>query len=155
MIGTHSASTTVAKPTRRPAAVSCRVSGPLGSRWPGQVWTTRPHSRTRSRPSADSRARYPAIPRLNTTTSPNHPGLAMVVSGTQNSTSSGRPAIAGLRSRTASRSVTAAMIPIPAAASSASSLVAGTGGANLAVSEFAIPTISSRWPAEAGVGISQ
>ncbi len=46
-------------------------------------------------------------------------------------------------------------IPIPAAASSASSLVTGTGGANLDVSEFAIPTISSRWPAEAGVGISQ
>ncbi len=45
------------------------------------------------------------------------PGLEMVVSGTQNSTSSGRPAIAGLRRRTASRSVRAAMIPIPAAAS--------------------------------------
>ena len=68
----------------------------------------------------------------------------MVVSGTQNSTSSGRPAIAGLRSRTASRSVTAAMIPIPAAATSAISLVPGTGGANLVVSEFASPTISSR-----------
>jgi hypothetical protein len=55
--------------------------------------------------------------------------LALVVIGTLNSTSSGRPAMAGLRSRTAIRSAATAIRPIPAAASMTAPEWSGTGGA--------------------------
>ena len=68
------------------------------------------------------------MPRQNTTVAPRLPCLASVVIGTLYSASSGRPAIAGLRSRTASRSVATAMTPMPAAASSTIPWMPGTGG---------------------------
>ena len=69
------------------------------------------------------------MPRQNTTVAPTPPCLALVVIGTLYSASRGSPAIAGLRSRTASRSVATAITPMPAAASSTIPCVPGTGGA--------------------------
>ena len=59
-IGTTMASATAVRPTRRPDAATCRVSGP----WPvssmacgRRMVTSRPHIRSRCRPSEDSSAR--------------------------------------------------------------------------------------------------
>ncbi len=60
---------------------------------------------------------------------PTPPCLAFVVIRTLYSASSGRPAIAGLRSRTAIRSVAAAIRPMPPAARSVIPRLPGTGGA--------------------------
>ena len=68
------------------------------------------------------------MPRQKVTVAPIALCRALVVIGTLNSTSSGRPAIAGLRSRTAIRSAATAISPIPAAASSPTPLIPGTGG---------------------------
>ena len=68
------------------------------------------------------------MPRQNTIVAPTPPCLALVVIRTQYSASRGRPAMAGLRSRTAIRSVAAAIRPMPAAASSTIPGVLGTGG---------------------------
>ncbi len=69
------------------------------------------------------------MPRQNVTVAPAAPCRALVVIGTLNSASSGRPAMAGLRSRTAIRSAATAISPMPAAASSTTPCVPGTGGA--------------------------
>lgn len=67
--------------------------------------------------------------RQNAIVAPTGPCLALVVIGTLNSTSNGRPAMAGLRSRTAIRSAATAIRPIPAAASMTAPEWSGTGGA--------------------------
>jgi hypothetical protein len=67
--------------------------------------------------------------RQNATAAPAGPCLALVVIGTLNSASSGRPAMAGLRNRTEIRSAATAIRPIPAAASMTAPGRPGTGGA--------------------------
>ena len=69
------------------------------------------------------------MPRQNASVSPTVAFLTLVATGTANRTSSGSPATAGLRSRTASRSVMIATRPMPAAAISSMPGMLGTGGA--------------------------
>ena len=69
------------------------------------------------------------MPKQNTRVAPDPPCLALVVIRTLYSASSGRPAIAGLRIRTARKSVAAAIRPMPAAATRSMPCVPGTGGA--------------------------
>ena len=79
-------------------------------------------------------SRYPAVPAQNTTVVPNPLRVAGVVVGTMNRASSGRPATAELRSRTASVSVASAASAIPAVDSSSRPGVGGTGGENRSAS---------------------
>ena len=144
--GTHSATTMEAIPTRRPVIVSDRAASgalatPVGSSDPArkepsvrQRPTVRPHSRIRSRPSAARMSRYPAVPAQNTTVVPNPLRVAGVVVGTMNRASSGSPATAEWRSRTASVSVASAASAIPAVDSSSRPGVGGTGGENRSAS---------------------
>ena len=111
----------------RPAA-GCPAPG-VGDVLPGAHQPTpQPHplpavGRQQGEIADDARAEHQHVP-------PTAPGRASVVSGTQNSTSSGSPAMAGRRSRTAVRSVATATMPIPAAARSSMPRLAGTGGAS-------------------------
>ena len=110
--GRQSATTTDANPTRRPAASRVRVSG-----WSMAAGFGCSHSRIRSLPSLDSSARYPATVAQNATVVPRKPRDTLSVNGSVNSSSSGSPASAALPSLTAIRSVSSAVMPIPAAAS--------------------------------------
>ncbi len=74
------------------------------------------------------------MPRQNTIVVPSPPREAGVVAGTMNRASSGRPATAELRSRTASVSVASAASPIPVVPSSTRPGVSGTGGENRSAS---------------------
>ena len=188
--GTHSARTTDASPTRRPAAASARVSGP-GSRpviWPAGLVcssagipgytsparagsrrpvpssysepdrhseTSLPQTRIRSRPSALSMARYPAVPRQKTTAVPRFSCCAFMVMGTVNRTRSGRPASAVDRSRTAIRSVRMAVMPIPPTASRTRPDSCGAGGAYRPASVIPVPARSHSLLSEPGVGMTR
>ena len=186
--GTHSARTTDASPTRRPAAASARVSGP-GSRpvirpaglicssagIPGYTSPARaaprrpipsysepdrhsetslPHTRIRSRPSALSMARYPTVARQKTTAVPMLSCCAFMVTGTVNRTSSGRPASAVDRSRTAIRSVKMAVRPIPLTAIRTRLDSSGTGAAYLPSLVIPVPARSHSLLSEPGVGMT-
>ena len=74
--------------------------------------------------------------------------------GTVNRTSSGSPASAVDRIRTAIRSASTAVMPTPPAASSSRPGRFGTGGAYLLESLIPVPTSSNRRLSEAGVGIT-
>ena len=79
-----------------------------------------------------------------------------MVMGTVNKTSSGSPARAADRSRTAIRSVTKAAMPIPPAASRTSPRSCGssaTGGAYWRVSENPVPARAHSCLMESGVGM--
>ena len=180
---------TDARPTRRPAAASARVSGPGScpvARCAGLVspsagipayappsarpWprlptasysepdrhseTSLPHTRIRSRPSALSMARYPAVPRQNTTAVPRFSCCAFMVMGTVNRTSSGRPASAADRSRTAIKSARMAVMPIPPAASRTRPGSSGAGGAYRLASVIPVPARSHSLLSEPGVGMN-
>ena len=73
-------------------------------------------------------ARYPAPPTQNTRPVLSWLARALIMTGTVNKTSSGSPASAVDRSRTAIRSVSAAVMPTPPAASSSRPARFGTGG---------------------------
>src|SRR5215469_18849785 len=94
------------------------------------------------------------MPAQNTSAAPTPAGLTQVVSGTQNSTSSGSPAIAGRCRRTASTSVKTPTRPIPATVSSTTPGEAGTGGADLEVSAVAWATSTPRRCTDDPVGTS-
>jgi hypothetical protein len=145
--GRQSAMTTEANPTRRPAAARVRVSGSSLAEGFGCS-----HSRIRSLPSLDSSARYPATVAQNTIVVPRKPRDTLSVNGSVNSSSSGSPASAALRSRTAIRSVSRAAIPTPAAASSTMPRSSGTGGAYCDASLNPSPARCSRAASDAGVG---
>ena len=103
-------------------------------------------------PSALSMARYPAVLRQNTMTVPAPVGAFMVM-GTVNNTSSGRPASAVDRSRTAIRSASTAVMPIPPAAMSTRPGRFGAGGAYLLESVIPVPARSHSLLTEVGVGM--
>ena len=88
------------------------------------------------------------------TVAPPAPCRALVVIGTLNSASSGSPARAGQRSRTAIRSAAIAISPIPAAASSITPWMSGTGGAK-ARSAKPWPASFPMWLSDALVGTIQ
>ncbi len=94
------------------------------------------------------------MPTPNTVMAPKMPWCASVVRGTQNSTSNGSPATAGLRSRTASRSVATAARPMPATVRSRIPWPAGAGGANLAVPSSPCRASRHRWRREVAVGMT-
>ena len=182
--GTHSARTTDASPTRRPAAASARVSGPASrplirsavlvcssagvsgyaaaprravlsySDPDRHSETSLPHTRIRSRPSALSMARYPTVPRQNTTAVPMVSCCAFMVIGTVNRTSSGRPASAVDRSRTAIRSVMMAVMPIPPAAIRMRLGSSCAGAANRPASVNPVPARSHSLLSDPGVGMT-
>src|SRR5579859_2623224 len=182
--GTHNARTTDASPTRRPAAASARVSGPASrplirsavlvcssagvseyAPAPRRVVlsysdpdrhseTSLPHTRIRSRPSALSMARYPTVPRQNTTAVPRFSCCAFIVIGTVNRTSSGRPASAVDRSRTAIRSVKTAVMPIPLTAIRIRPGSCGAGDAYLLASPIPVPARSHSLLNDLGVGMT-
>ena len=93
------------------------------------------------------------MPTTNTSMAPNTPWCALVVRGTQNSTSNGSPATAGWRSRTASRSVAVAARPMPSTVRSRIPWSAGAGGANLAVLSRPCRASDHRWCREVPVGM--
>ena len=97
-------------------------------------------------------ARYPAVLRQNTMTVP-APFGAFMVMGTVNNTSSGRPASAVDRSRTAIRSASTAVMPIPPAAMSTRPGRFGAGGAYLLESVIPVPARSHSLLTEVGVGM--
>ncbi len=115
--------------------------------------TSRPQTRIRSRPSALSIARYPAPPTQNTRAASNWSCCAFSMTGTVNSTSSGSPASAVDRSRTAIRSAITAVMPTPPAASSSRPGRFGAGGAYRLASCIPVPARSHSRTSEFGVGI--
>ena len=90
--------------------------------------------------------------RQNAIVVPRKPRDTLSVNGSVNSSSSGSPASAALRSLTAIRSVSRAVIPTPAAASSTMPRSSGTGGAYAAASLNPCPARSHSATSDAGVG---
>ena len=81
---------------------------------------------------------------------PRTPREMLSVNGSVNSSSSGSPASAALPSRTAIRSVSRAVIPMPAAASSTMPRSSGTGGAYFDASWKPCPARSHSAASEVG-----
>ena len=99
-------------------------------------------------------ARNPAPPRQNTRPVTSWLCGAFTITGTVNSTSSGSPASAVDRSRTAIRSVSTAVMPTPATVRSSRPGRFGTGGAYRLASLNPVLARCHRLLTEAGVGIT-